>query len=89
MQEKVLRAAIVNAEGKVLNVVAYCPVRSKSWSPPQGTILVFHDKVDIGDFWDAEKKEIQKPCQDPKCKDESHRTDRPHPSITYPAQKGN
>lgn len=87
MQEKKLRAAIVDAQGKVLNVVAYCPVRSKSWQPPVGTTLVFHTMADVGDYWDHGKKELHKPCGQSGCTDRSHKSGRVHPYAIHPEQK--
>ena len=87
MQEKKLRAAIVNPEGKVVNVIMWCPVRSKGFKVPDGHTLVVHNQADKDDFWDHEKKELHKVCRVVECKDKSHNSSRPHTHAVHQDHK--
>jgi hypothetical protein len=51
-----LRHAVINKEGKVVNVVIWDG--KTKWQAPEGCITVQNDQVNIGDDYDYEKKEI-------------------------------
>lgn len=51
-----LRHAVINKEGKVVNVVIWDG--KTKWQAPEGCITVQNDQVNIGDDYDFQKKVI-------------------------------
>ena len=45
------------ATGEVINVIVW---EGAEWLPPRGKMVIQHDKIDIGDKWDDDNKNLIK-----------------------------